>query len=33
VVGKVAVADFSVAFLPDVREDASVLDDLEQNPA
>lgn len=28
--GKVAVADFSVALLPDVREDASVFDDLEQ---
>ena len=27
---KVAVADFSVALLPDLREDTSVLEDLEE---
>lgn len=31
--GKVAVADFSVTLLPDLPEDASALDDLEQNLA
>jgi hypothetical protein len=27
---KVGVADFSVALLPDLREDTSILEDLEQ---